>query len=106
MYYEIRRYQTQPGRREEWVRYMEEVVIPFQTEQGINVTASFIDEQDEDGCVWMRRFENESNSDALYEAVYQHDRWKNEISPIVKSLLMPEKTVVTRVSPTPASPLR
>jgi NIPSNAP len=106
VYYEIRRYQTQPGRREEWLRYMEEVIIPFQIEQGMNVTASFIDDQDEDGYVWMRRFEDESDSDALYGAVYQHDRWKSEIGPIVNSLLILEKTVVTRVSPTPASPLR
>jgi hypothetical protein len=25
MFYEIRRYQTEPGRRDEWVRYMENV---------------------------------------------------------------------------------
>ncbi|MFD0327170.1 hypothetical protein ACFQZC_00660 [Streptacidiphilus monticola] len=30
VYYEIRCYQARPGRREEWVRYMEDVVIPFQ----------------------------------------------------------------------------
>lgn len=24
MFYEIRRYQTRPGRRDEWVRYMED----------------------------------------------------------------------------------
>ncbi|MET7787484.1 NIPSNAP family protein [Streptomyces sp900116325] len=106
MYYEIRRYQTRPGRRGEWVRYMEEVIIPFQAAQGMDVTASFVDDQDEDGYVWMRRFENESDSDALCAAVYGHDRWKNEIGPIVNGLLIPEKTVVTRVSPTPASPLR
>jgi hypothetical protein len=106
MHYEIRRYQTRPGRREEWVRYMEEVIIPFQTAQGMDVTASFIDDQDEGGYVWMRRFENESDSDALYAAVYEHDRWKNEIGPVIDSLLIREKTVVTRVSPTPASPLR
>src|SRR5262245_18188432 len=99
MFYEIRRYQTRPGRREEWVRSMEEVIIPFQTGQGMNVTASFIDDQDEDGYVWMRRFENESNRDALYAAVYRSDRWNDEIAPVVNSLLIPEKTVVTRVSP-------
>ncbi|MFL5997266.1 MAG: NIPSNAP family protein [Streptomyces sp.] len=105
MYYEIRHYQIQPGRREEWVRYMEEVIIPFQAAQGMDVTASFVDEEDEDGYVWMRRFEDEASSDALYEAVYQHDRWKNEIGPVAATLLVPEKTVVTRVRPTPASPL-
>ncbi|MFI1770004.1 NIPSNAP family protein [Streptomyces sp. NPDC020800] len=106
MYYEIRRYQAQPGRREEWVHYMEDVVLPFQTSLGMDVTASFVDVQDEDGYVWIRRFENASHSEALYAAVYDHDRWKNEIGPVVHGLLIPEKTVVTRVAPTSASPLR
>ncbi|MFI0900980.1 NIPSNAP family protein [Streptomyces sp. NPDC020983] len=106
MHYEIRRYRTRPGRREEWVRYMEAVIIPFQTAQGMDVTASFTDGRDENGYVWMRRFENDSESAALYAAVYEHDRWKNEIGPIVNTLLIREETVVTYVSPTPASPLR
>ena len=37
MFYEIRRYQVRPGRRDEWVRYMEDAVIPFQVDQ-IKVT--------------------------------------------------------------------
>ncbi|MER8097902.1 NIPSNAP family protein [Streptomyces goshikiensis] len=106
MFYEIRRYQAQPGRREEWVRYMEQVVVPFQASLGMDVTGSFVDEQDEDGYVWMRRFEDETQREALYAAVYDHDRWKNEIGPAVYGLLIPEKTVVTRVVPTPASPLQ
>jgi hypothetical protein len=43
MFYEIRRYQSRPGHRAEWIRY-------FQTSAGMSVTASFADEQDEDGC--------------------------------------------------------
>jgi hypothetical protein len=106
VYYEIRRYRTRPGRREEWVRYMEDVVLPFQTSLGMDVTASFTDEEDEDGYVWIRRFEDEAHGKALYEAVYGHDRWKNEIGPAVHGLLLVEESVVTRVTPTPASPLR
>lgn len=34
MHYEIRRCRAWPGRREEWVRYVEDVVIPFQTSLG------------------------------------------------------------------------
>ncbi|MDX3746864.1 NIPSNAP family protein [Streptomyces sp. AK08-02] len=104
MYYEIRRYQVQPGRREEQVRYMEDVVMPFQALLGMDVSASFVDA--EDGYVWIRRFEDEAQSEALYTAVYEHDRWKNEIGPVVYGLLISEKSVVTRVVPTPASPLR
>lgn len=106
MHYEIRHYQTRPGRREEWVRYMEDVIIPFQTAQGMDVVASFVDTQNEDGYVWIRRFEDEAQSEALYAAVYDSDRWKNEIAPVVDELLLREKIVVDRVTPTPASRLR
>ncbi|MEU1710804.1 NIPSNAP family containing protein [Streptomyces sp. NPDC005706] len=82
------------------------MVIPFQASLGMDVIASFVDAQDEDGYLWIRRFEDEAHSDAPYAAVYQHDRRKNEIGPVVHGLLIPEKTVVARVVPTPASPLR
>lgn len=106
MFYEIRRYQSQPGRRDEWVRYMEDVVIPFQQSKGMTVTASFIDEQDADGYVWIRRFESEAEREALYAAVYDSEEWKNEVGPPVYEMLIAEKSVVTRAVPTPASPLR
>jgi hypothetical protein len=106
MFYEIRRYQAVPGRRDEWVRYMEEVVIPFQSSHGMQVTASFVDEQDEDGYVWIRRFEDEAQRERLYAAVYESDEWKREIGPVVYGLLIAEKSVVTRLVPTAASPLR
>ncbi|MFI9722905.1 NIPSNAP family protein [Streptomyces sp. NPDC052396] len=106
MFYEIRRYQSRPGRRAEWIRYMEDVVIPFQTAKGMIVTASFTDEEDKDGYVWIRRFENEAQRETLYAAVYESDRWTKEIGPVVYGLLIPEKSVVTRVTPTPASPLQ
>lgn len=106
MFYEIRRYQSKPGRRDEWVRYMEDVVIPFQQSKGMTVTASFVDEQDENGYVWIRRFESEAEREALYAAVYDSDQWKNEVGPPVYEMLIPEKSVVTRAVPTPASPLK
>jgi quinol monooxygenase YgiN len=106
MFYELRRYQTQPGRREEWVRYMEEVVIPFQASKGVSVTASFVDDEDPDGYVWIRRFDDEAQRKELYAAVYDSDRWQSEISPVVKELLIPEKSVITRAVPTPQSGLR
>jgi hypothetical protein len=106
MFYEIRRYQAVAGRRDEWVRYMEDVVIPYQQSHGMTVTASFVDEQDPDGYIWIRRFDDETQRENLYAAVYEDDRWKNEIGPVVYGLLIPEKSVVTRVVPTPASPLK
>ena len=49
LFYEIRRFQARPGRREEWVRYLEQTVIPFQESTGMSVSASFVDEQDPHG---------------------------------------------------------
>ncbi|MBP2336360.1 hypothetical protein JOF41_002538 [Saccharothrix coeruleofusca] len=106
MFYEIRRYQVRPGLRDEWVRYMEDTVIPFQVERGMSVTASFVDEEDPDGYVWIRRFEDEQERAALYANVYQSDRWRNELDPKVKSFLLVDRIEVTRVVPTPNSGLR
>ncbi|WP_218177752.1 putative quinol monooxygenase [Amycolatopsis australiensis] len=71
MFDEIGRYQVRPGRRDEWVRYMEDAVIPFQAERGMTIIASFVDEEDPDGYVWIRRFENEQERDTRYAEVYQ-----------------------------------
>ncbi|MFF2808107.1 NIPSNAP family protein [Streptomyces sp. NPDC058000] len=106
MFYELRRYQTRLGRRDEWVRYMEEVVIPFQTTKGMIVTASLIDEEDQDGYLWIRRFDDEARREELYAAVYESDRWRDEIRPVVQQLLIPEKSVITRAVPTALSVLR
>lgn len=106
MFYELRRYRTRPGRRDEWVRYMEDVVIPFQTSKGMTVTASFIDEEDQDGHVWIRRFDDEAQREELYAAVYQSERWQGEIGPVIEDLLILDEIAVTRVVPTPRSALR
>jgi len=104
--YELRRYQTRPGRRDDWVRYMEDVVIPFQAGQGVSVVASFIDEEDPDGYVWIRRFDDETQRAQQYAAVYQSEHWTTEIAPRVEELLLKDRSVITHVAPTPGSGLQ
>lgn len=106
MFYEIRRYQTRPGRRDDWVRYMEDVVMPFQQAKGMTVIASFIDEEDEDGYVWIRRFEDENDRVTRYAAVYEDPEWHEHIGPTVGELLLRDRIVVIRVHPTPASAMQ
>ena len=106
MLFELRQYRTKPGKREEWVRWMEEVIIPFQISKGMVVLGSFTGEQEDDLYVWIRRFNDEEDRKALYAAVYESDFWKNEIAPKVPEYLDREKTVVTRLNPTPKSVLR
>ena len=103
MFYELRQYQIQPGRRAEWVQLMEEKIIPFQVSQGMVISGSFVGEKDDDLYVWMRRFESEEQRKAQYEAVYQSDYWKNDITPKVDEMLIRDKISVTRIQATPKS---
>lgn len=102
---EIRRYQARPGRRDEWVRYMEDVVIPYQEAKGMTVLGSFVDEEDEDGYVWIRRFDDEADRVARYAATYEDPQWTEVIKPVVEDLLIIDQIQVTRVRPTPVSGL-
>jgi hypothetical protein len=106
MFFELRQYRVKPGKREAWVKFMEETIIPFQIAQGMVVIGSFVGEQEEDLYVWIRRFDDEAQREALYEKVYQSDTWQNEISPLVGDMLDRERIVVTRLEPTPKSVIR
>jgi hypothetical protein len=106
MLFELRRYTAQPGRRDDLVRMMEEEIIPFQASQGVVIVGSFIDEEDPDVFIWLRRFNDEEHRVALYAAVYQSDFWKNDIAPRVPELLDRETIRVTRLIPTSTSVIR
>ena len=103
MFFELRQYRMVEGQKENWVKLMEEKIIPFQIAQGMVVIGSFVGEQEEDLYVWIRRFESEEQREELYEKVYQSDTWRNELSPLVGDMLDRTKTVVTRIEATPKS---
>ena len=83
MFFELRQYRMKEGQKENWIKLMEEKIIPFQIAQGMVVIGSFCGEQEEDLYVWIRRFESEAQREELYEKVYQSETWQNEISPLV-----------------------
>jgi hypothetical protein len=83
---------------------MEETIMPFQIAKGMVITGSYQGEKDDSVYVWMRRFESEEQRQQLYDAVYQSDRWKNEISPRVSELMDRSAIQVTRLMPTSRSP--
>jgi len=103
MFFELRRYQIKDGKRDQWVRFMEEEIIPFQISKGMVVCGSFIDQENPEVYVWIRRFENEAEKKRLYEAVYESDHWKNNLSPRVGEILDRETIQVTRLEATPKS---
>jgi hypothetical protein len=107
MLFELREYRVWPGQRENWVKFMEEVIIPFQVSKGMVIAGSFLGEEEgSDLYVWIRRFEDEQEREQLYEAVYEDDRWQNEIMPRVRELIDRERMVIRRLVPTPKSVIR
>ena len=103
MFFELRQYRTKPGQRERWVKFMEEEIIPFQISKGMVVIGSFVGQEEDDLYVWIRRFESEEQREQLHKAVYESERWKNDLGPKVGELLYREKIVVTRLEATPKS---
>jgi len=102
-FYELRQYKVRPGKMQEWLKVMEEEIIPCQVANGMVITGSYRGETDDSVYVWMRRFESEAQRETLYKAVYESDHWKKEIAPRIPDLLDREKMVVTRITPTTRS---
>ena len=106
MSFELREYRTRPGQRENWVRFMEEQIIPFQSGKGMVIVGSFVGQEEDDLYIWIRRFESEAERERLYKAVYESDTWKNEIAPEIPEMIDREKMVVRRIEATPKSVVR
>ena len=122
-FFELRIYQVQPGKMQEWLAFMEEVVIPFQVKQGMVIHGSFTrDSTDEfslkDGkrvmnstqkgetYVWIRRFESAEQKEKLYKAVYESEEWVNNIGPRVGTLIDRNSIVVHNLSATALSVMK
>lgn len=106
MFFELRQYRTKPGQRENWVRFMEQEIIPFQQSKGMTILGSFTGEEEDDLYVWIRRFESEAERERLYNDVYQSDHWKNNIAPKIPDMLDRDRMKVSRIQATPASAMK
>jgi hypothetical protein len=105
-FYEIRRYRVVPGKMDEWLRFMEETIIPFQVARGMVIAGSFRGEEDDTIYMWIRRFESEADRERLYAAVYEDEEWKQTIGPRAGELIDRDSIQVTRVTPTSRSVLQ
>ncbi len=97
MFFELREYRTLQGKRQDWVNYMEQVIIPFQVGKGMVIVGSFVGQEEDDLYIWIRRFEDDAEKERLYEAVYESDQWKNEIGPKIPDMMDRSKIVVRRI---------
>ena len=103
MLIEFREYTCHPGKREAWVNLMQDVIVPFQSSLGVVVLGMWVSETDQNIFYWMRRFENEAARVQIYKAVYESERWKNELLPLVQAHIDRSVIKSTRIIPTSRS---
>ncbi len=103
MFFELREYRTKPGKRDSWVKFMEEEIIPFQSSKGMVIVGSYVGQEEDDLYIWMRRFESEEERKRLYEAVYETDTWKNDFGPRAGELLDRDRMIIRRIEATSRS---
>jgi len=105
-FFELRQYQIKPGQMQNWVKFMDEEVIPYQVSRGMVVVGSFYGQEDENLYVWIRRFESEEERERIYAATYDNV-WQEQYKPRVDTMLDREKGLnITRLEPSPLSILR
>jgi hypothetical protein len=106
MFFELREYRIKDGKRERWVKLMEEKIVPFQISKGIVFVGSFVALDEPDLYVWIRRFENEEEAERLYKEVYESDYWRTEIKSQADEMLDRDRMRITRLAATKKSVIR
>lgn len=106
MLYELREYKVKKGKMKQWLKLMDDEIMPFQVSLGMVIAAAFTAPGKKDLYVWLRRFRNEAERKRLYRKVYQSDHWKKVIAPKIDLVLDVPAIVVTDLVPTPRSVLQ
>lgn len=104
MWYEIRRETAHPGRGRELAQWMEEQVIPLHQAGGMTVVGSFVDADDQDAFVWIRKFHDADERRAIVERVHQDPAFETSVGVRARELLAGD-AVTVRLVPTASSGL-
>ena len=116
-FFELRIYQVLPGKMEEWVTFMDQEIIPFQTQKGMRIQGTFVlDSSDQfslvkekrvmnssingNTYVWIRKFDSKKEKDKLYKEVYETEEWINIFRPKVMRLIDINSILVHNLSAT------
>ena len=122
-FFELRMYKVFSGKMDEWIKFMEGTIIPFQVSKGMVIHGSFIVDRrneyslkdgerqmdtvdDNQTYVWIRRFSSETSKEKLYKEVYESNEWINNILPIVNQLIDRNSIVVNNLNSTDLSTMK
>jgi hypothetical protein len=102
---EVRIYTIHQGKREEFVKLYDEVLLPAQRQFGLEVLGQFSSLDDDQTFVWLRRFDSQQGRQRKWDEFYGSDRWRNQLRPRVNPLMQDTSNVLT-VQPTPGSAIQ
>ena len=103
MLVEIRKYEIEPGRRDEFVDWFETNVLPAMEHAGMEILGVFVDVEDPDVFFYLKGFESEAERDRINAAFYDGDPWLNTMRD--RALEMETGYEVALVRSTDGSPI-
>ena len=122
-FFELRIYEVYPNKMSDWIKFMNEEIIPFQREKGMEINGTFVmdssdkffekggerkmlSEEKGSTYVWIRRFLDQDHKKRLYEAVYESSEWIDYYRPKVSKLINLNTIVVHNLTATAMSLLK
>ena len=106
MLYELREYPIKPGCLAEFVRFMDEELLPFQKDKGATVVGAFTVPGDPTRYVWIRAFTDEKERERICQAIYGSSDWERRFLPKCSALMDLNAIKITWLEPTPGSALQ
>jgi hypothetical protein len=101
----VRIYTIHQGKREEFVKLYDEVLLPAQRQFGLEVLGQFISLDDDQTFIWLRRFDSQQERQRKWDEFYGSDLWRNQLGPRANPLMQDTSNVIA-VQPTPGSAIQ
>ncbi len=101
MLLEIRRYEIEPGHRDEFVTFFDEEVLPEMEKVGMRILGQFVSVEDDTVFFYLRAFRDEAEREAQTTAFYESPAWLEGLKD--RALEMETGWRVDVVTPTTAS---
>ena len=101
MLVEIRRYEIEPDRREEFVTFFDEEVAPEMRKVGMQILGQFVSVEDPTVFFYLRAFDDQDQRESQTAAFYESPIWTDNL--LDRALDMETGYHVEVVTPTPGS---
>ena len=104
MLVEIRRYEIESGRREEFVEFFDDEVVPEMSKVGMQILGQFVSIENDTVFYFLRAFADEEQREVQTAAFYESAVWLETLK--ARALEMETGWMVELVTPTPGSAIR